>query len=75
MIFEIEIDEKTDKGKNLFDFLNEQQIKYFPKILSAKDVDFGIGRKATDEELAAYLLRCMESETLDIEQLIHDTKS
>ncbi len=74
MTFEIEIDEKTDKGKNVLKFLNEQEIKYSTKKLTAKDTAFGIGRKATDEEMAEYLLRCMESETIDIAQLINETK-
>ena len=62
MTCEIEIDEKTDKAKNVFEFLDQHQIKYNPKKLTAKVAAFGIGRPATDDELAEYLNRCMLSE-------------
>ena len=75
MTFEIEIDEKTDQAKNVFKFLDQNQIKYNPKKLTAKDAAFGIGRPATDDELAEYLNRCMLSETLDLNKLIDETKS
>lgn len=75
MIFEIEIDEKTDQRKNLFSFLHEQKIKYSIRKVSSKDAAFGLGRKLLDEELAEYLLRCMESNTHDIDFLIDETKS
>ncbi len=52
MTCEIEIDEKTDKAKSVFEFLDQHQIKYNPKKLTAKDAEFGIGRPAADEELA-----------------------
>ena len=75
MTFEIEIDEKTDKAKSVFEFLDQQQIKYNPKKLTTKDAAFGIGRPATDEELAEYLNRCMLSETIDLDELIDETKA
>jgi hypothetical protein len=52
MTCEIDIDEKTDKAESVFEFLDQQQIKYNPKKLTAKDAEFGIGRPAADEELA-----------------------
>lgn len=75
MTFEIEIDEKTDKAKSVFEFLDQHQIKYNPKKLTAKDAAFGMGRLATDEELAEYLNRCMYSETIDLDKLIDETKA
>jgi len=62
MTFEIEIDEKTDKAKNVFEFLDQHQIKYNPKKLTSKVAAFGIGRPAKYDELAEYLNRCMLSE-------------
>jgi hypothetical protein len=75
MIIEIEIDDNTDKSKDIFRFLDQNNIKYDPKKLTAKDVAFGIGRLAKDDELAEYLNRCMLSETLDLNKLIDETKS
>ena len=45
------------------------------KKLTAKDAAFGIGRPATDDELAEYLNRCILSETLDLNRLIDETKA
>lgn len=75
MIFEIEIDDNSDNAKNIFRFLDQNNVKYNPKKLTAKDVAFVIGRAATDEELAEYLNRCMLSETIDLNKLIDETKS
>jgi hypothetical protein len=75
MIIEIEIEDNTDKARNIFRFLDQNNIKYNPKKLTAKDAAFGIGRLAKDDELAEYLNRCMLSETLDLNKLIDETKS
>ncbi len=75
MIIEIEIEDNTDKARNMFRFLDQNNIKYNPKKLTAKDVAFGIGRFAKDDELAEYLNKCMLSETLDLNKLIDETKS
>jgi hypothetical protein len=75
MILEIEIDEDTEKANNLFRFFEQNNIKYSPKKLTAKDAAFGIGRLAKEEELAEYLNRCMLSDTLDLNKLIDETKS
>lgn len=75
MIIEIEIDDNTDKARNIFRFLDQNNIKYNPKKLTPKDVAFGIGRLAKEEELAEYLNRCMLSETIDLNKLIDETKS
>ena len=40
------------------------------KPLTAKDVAFGIGRKATKAELKEYIDRSMQSESLDLADLI-----
>lgn len=75
MIFEIEIDDNTEKARTIFSFLDQNNIKYSPKKLTAKDAAFGIGRLATDDELAEYLNRCMHSETLNLNKLIDETQS
>ena len=40
------------------------------KPLTAKDVAFGIGRKATKAEMKEYIDRSMQSESLDLADLI-----
>ena len=40
------------------------------KPLTAKDVAFGIGRKATKAEMKEYINRSMQSESLDLADLI-----
>ena len=65
----INIDEQSDKGKKLLVALNELEISYTPKVLSAKDAAFGIGRKASNEELDEYLDRCMKGKLTSIDDI------
>lgn len=65
----INIDEQSDRGKKLLLALEELEISYVPKALTAKDAALGIGRKATNEELDEYLDRCMKGELTSIDDI------
>jgi hypothetical protein len=65
----INIDEQSDRGKKLLLALDELEISYVPKTLTAKDAAFGIGRKATNEELDEYLDRCMKGDLTSIDDI------
>jgi hypothetical protein len=68
----ISLDEKTEAGKKVLKVLNELHISYSSSMLSPKDVAFGIGRKATDEEMSEYLMRCLNSDVIDIDGSIDE---
>lgn len=61
MEIKINIDETKSYWKKPLDELSVSKGSLTPK-----DVAFGIGRKATDEEMKEYLDRCMNSELVDI---------
>lgn len=42
MTCEIDIDEKTDKAESVFEFLDQQQIKYNPKNLRLKMLNLAL---------------------------------
>jgi hypothetical protein len=70
MELNLTIDETTDKGKKVLSFLTDMGISYAPKKITSKDAAFGIGRKATDEEMDEYIGRCMAGELTDLDDLI-----
>lgn len=74
MEIKISVDENSDKGKRLLNLLNELDINYSPIKLTAKEAAFGIGRKATAAEIEEYLEKCLNSATLDIDDLIDEAK-
>lgn len=67
MEIKINIDETKSYGKKP---LNELEVNN--RSLTPKDVAFGIGRKATEAELSKYLNKCLNSELVDIEDVIDE---
>ena len=72
MEIKISLDEKTEAGKKVLKVLNELGINYANTTLSPKDVAFGIGRQATDDEMNEYLLRCLNSNLSNIDDTINE---